>query len=103
MKMPVKVETNAEKSVIVGAAAFIMAVIFDQKKKKPEKRKSLFQRVSKHYKRIDKLASKTIAKNVAANEAKRRENMGINSPKLRKITLEDSIPFDLELEEKTDD
>ena len=103
MKMPVKVETNAEKSVIVGAAAFIMAVIFDQKKKKPEKRKSRFQRVSKHYKRIDKLASKTIAKNVAANEAKRRENMGIKSPKLRKITLEDSIPFDLELEEKTDD
>ena len=114
MKMPVKVETNAEKSVIVGAAAFILAVIFDQKnlcmdhfrrqkKKKPEKRKSLFQRVSKHYKRIDKLASKTIAKNVAANEAKRRENMGIKSPKLRKITLEDSIPFDLELEEKTDD
>ena len=103
MKIPVKVDTNAEKTIIVGALAAILAIIFDQKKKKPEKRKSFFQRASKHYKRIDKLASKTIAKDVAANEAKRRENAGIKSKKLRKITLEDSIPFDLKLEENADD
>ncbi len=103
MKVPFKVETNAEKTIIVGALAAIMAIIFDQKKKKPQKRKSFFQRAGKHYKRIDKLVTKTIAKDVAANEAKRRENEGIRSEKLRKITLENSIPFDLELEENADD
>lgn len=102
-KVAFKVDTNAEKAVIVTALSAILAIIFDQKKKKPEKRKNFIQRTKKHYKRMDKLISKTIAKNVAANEAKRRENEGIRSPKLRKLTIEPSIPFDLELEENKND
>ena len=102
-KVAFKVDTNAEKAVIVTALSAILAIIFDQKKKKPEKRKSFIQRTKKHYKRVDKLITKTIGKNVAANEAMRRENQGIRSPKLRKLTIEPSIPFNLKLEENTDD
>ncbi|WP_155984092.1 hypothetical protein [Ruminococcus sp. FC2018] len=81
----------------------MLAIIFDQKKKKPEKRKNFFQRTKKHYKRIDKIISKTIAKDVAKYEALAAENKGIKSPKLRKLTIEPSIPFDLKLEDKEND
>ena len=73
-KVAFKVNTSAEKTIIVTALSAILAIIFDQKKKKPEKRKNFIQRTKKHYKRVDKLISKTIAKNVAANEAKRRDS-----------------------------
>lgn len=102
-KVAFKVNTNAEKAIIVTALSAILAIIFDQKKKKPEKRKNFIQRTKNHYKRVDKLITKTIGKDVAANEAKRRENEGIRSAKLRKMTIEPSIPFDLELEENKND
>lgn len=102
-KVAFKVNTNAEKTIIVTALSAILAIIFDQKKKKPEKRRNFIQRTQKHYKRVDKLITKTIAKEVAANEAKRRENEGIRSAKLRKLSIEPSIPFDLKLEENTND
>lgn len=102
-KVAFKVNTSAEKTIIVTALSAILAIIFDQKKKKPEKRKNFIQRTKKHYKSIDKIITKTIAKDVAANEAKRRENAGIKSAKLRKITIEPSEPFDLKLEGNYDD
>ena len=102
-KVAFKVNTNAEKTIIVTALSAILAIIFDQKKKKPEKRKSFIQRTKKHYKTVDKLITKTIAKNVAANEAKRLENEGIKSAKLRRITIGSSEPFDLKLEGNYDD
>ena len=102
-KVSVKVNTKAEKTIIVTTLSAMLAIIFDQKKKKPEKRKNFIQRTKKHYKNIDKIITKTIAKDVAANEAKRRENAGIKSAKLRKITIEPSEPFDLKLEGNYDD
>ena len=102
-KVALKVNTRAEKTIIVTALSAILAIIFDQKKKKPEKRKSFIQRTRKHYSRVDKIITKTIAKDVAANEARRLENEGITSPKLRKMTIEPSIPFDLKLEENSND
>ncbi len=102
-KVSFKVSTNAEKAIIVTALSAILAIIFDQKKKKPEKRKNFIQRTKKHYKTIDKIVTKTIAKDVAKNEALAAENKGITNPKLRKMTIEPSIPFDLKLEENTDD
>ena len=69
----------------------------------PEARKNFIARTKKHMKRIDKLISNTIAKDVARNEFLAAENKGIRSPKLRKLTIEPSVPFDLELEEKADD
>ncbi len=102
-KVAIKVNTNAEKTIIVTALSAILAIVFDQKKKKPTKRKNFIQRTAKHYKRVDKLVTKTIAKDVAANEKKRLENEGITSPKLKKLSIEPSIPFDLKLEENTND
>lgn len=102
-KVAFKVNTNAEKTIIVTALSAILAIVFDQKKKKPEKRKNFIQRTQKHYKLVDKFITKTIAKEVAANEAKRRENEGIKSAKLRKLSIEPSIPFDLKLEETAND
>lgn len=102
-KAAFKVETNAEKAIIVTALSAILAIVFDQKKKKPNKRKNFIQRTKKHYKRVDKLVTKTLGKDIAANEALMRENAGVKSAKLRKLTIEPSIPFDLELEEKEND
>ena len=102
-KLAVKVNTKAEKTIIVTALSAILAIIFDQKKKKPEKRKNFIARTKKHMNRIDKLFTNTIAKDVARNEFLAAENKGIRSPKLRKLTIEPSVPFDLELEEKADD
>ena len=41
-KVAFKVNTNAEKTIIVTALSAILAIIFDQKKKKPESAKALF-------------------------------------------------------------
>lgn len=98
-----KVNTNAEKVVLVTALSAALAIVFDQKKKKPEKRKNFIMRTKKHYKTIDKIITSTVAKDVAANEAKRRENQGIKNKKLRELTIEPATPFDLELEENNND
>lgn len=102
-KVSVKVNTKAEKTIIVTTLSAMLAIIFDQKKKKPEKRKNFIQRIKKHYKRIDKIISSTVAKDVAKNEALAAENKGIRSAKLRKLRIEPSIPFDLKLEGKEND
>ena len=48
----ISVNSNAEKTIIAMTISVVLAIIFDGKKKKPAKRKSFAQRVSKHYKTI---------------------------------------------------
>ena len=74
-KVSVKVNSKAEKTIIVTTLSAMLAIIFDQKKKKPEKRKNFIQRIKKHYKRIDKIISSTVAKDVAKNEALAAEKL----------------------------
>ena len=43
----ISVNSNAEKTIIAMTISVVLAIIFDGKKKKPAKRKSFAQRVSK--------------------------------------------------------
>ena len=58
----ISVNSNAEKTIIAMTISVVLAIIFDGKKKKPAKRKSFAQRVSKHYKTIDNIMLMTVAK-----------------------------------------
>lgn len=60
----ISVNSNAEKTIIAMTISVVLAIIFDGKKKKPAKRKSFAQRVSKHYKTIDNIMLMTVAKDV---------------------------------------
>mgnify|MGYP007134884492 CR=1 FL=1 len=85
----ISVNSNAEKTII---AMTISVVIFDGKKKKPAKRKSFAQRVSKHYKTIDNIMLMTVAKDVKKKEQERAALKKKNSykTKLRDLEIQDA-------------
>lgn len=62
------------------------------KKKKPAKRKSFAQRVSKHYKTIDNIMLMTVAKDVKKKEQERAALKKKNSykTKLRDLEIQDA-------------
>ncbi|MBS6202176.1 MAG: hypothetical protein KH702_10330 [Ruminococcus bicirculans] len=60
----ISVNSNAEKTIIAMTISVVLAIIFDGKKKKPAKRKSFAQRVSKHYITFDYIMLMTVAKDV---------------------------------------
>lgn len=69
----------------------VLAIIFDGKKKKPAKRKSFAQRVSKHYKTIDNIMLMTVAKDVkkkSRNVRLLKENS--YKTKLRDLEIQDA-------------
>ena len=64
----------------------------NSKKKKPAKRKSFAQRVSKHYKTIDNIMLMTVAKDVKKKEQERAALKKKNSykTKLRDLEIQDA-------------
>lgn len=88
----ISVNTNAEKTIIAMTISVVLAIIFDGKRKKPSKRKSFTQRVSKHYKTIDNIMLMTVAKDVKKNEQKRAALKKKNSykTKLRDLEIQDA-------------
>ena len=74
----ISVNSNAEKTIIA--------------KKKPAKRKSFAQRVSKHYKTIDNIMLMTVAKDVKKKEQERAALKKKNSykTKLRDLEIQDA-------------
>ena len=67
-------------------------LILGWKKKKPAKRKSFAQRVSKHYKTIDNIMLMTVAKDVKKKEQERAALKKKNSykTKLRDLEIQDA-------------
>ena len=87
----ISVNSNAEKTIIAMTISVVLAIIFDGKKKKPAKRKSFAQRVSKHYKTIDNIMLMTVAKDVK-KEQERAALKKKNSykTKLRDLEIQDA-------------
>ena len=86
----ISVNSNAEKTIIAMTISVVLAIIFDGKKKKPAKRKSFAQRVSKHYKTIDNIMLMTVAKDVKSRNVrllKRKIHTRPSSVTLRYRTL----------------
>ncbi len=96
-KLVCKVNTNAEKTIIAMTASVVLAIIFDGKRKKPEKRKSFTKRVSKHYKTINDLMLMTVARDVKKNEEMRAKQKEKNSykTKLRDLEIQDAEYIEL--------
>lgn len=69
-----------------------MPLFLTAKKKKPAKRKSFAQRVSKHYKTIDNIMLMTVAKDVKKKEQERAALKKKNSykTKLRDLEIQDA-------------
>lgn len=88
----ISVNSNAEKTIIAMTISVVLAIIFDSKKKKPAKRKSFAQRVSKHYKTIDNIMLMTVAKDVKKKEQERAALKKKNSykTKLRDLEIQDA-------------
>lgn len=86
------VSSNAEKTILAMTASFVLAILFDGKKKKPSKRKSFTQRVSKHYKFIDELLLMTVARDVKKSEEEKAKLKEKNSfkTKLRDLEVQDA-------------
>lgn len=95
-KVNFEVNSSAEKIILAGAASVALAILFDGKKKKPQKRKSFVQRVSRNYKMIDNALTKTVAKNVAAKEKEKLLDEQFKT-KLRHLEIEGSEPIDAEV------
>lgn len=96
-KLVCKVNTNAEKTILAMTASVVLAIIFDGKRKKPEKRKSFTKRVSKHYKTISDLMLMTVARDVKKNEemlAKQKE-MDSYKTKLRDLEIQEAEYIEL--------
>ena len=87
----ISVNSNAEKTIIAMTISVVLAIIFD-KKKKPAKRKSFAQRVSKHYKTIDNIMLMTVAKDVKKKEQECAALKKKNSykTKLRDLEIQDA-------------
>ena len=91
-KFVFKVNTNAEKTILAMTASVVLAIIFDGKRKKPEKRKSFTKRVTKHYKAINDLMLITVARDVKKNEemlAKQKEKNSYKT-KLRDLEIQEA-------------
>lgn len=89
----ISVNSNADKTIIAMTISVVLAIIFDGKKKKPAKRKSFAQRVSKHYKTIDNIMLMTVvAKDVKKKEQERAALKKKNSykTKLRDLEIQDA-------------
>lgn len=69
-----------------------MPLFLTAKRKKPAKRKSFAQRVSKHYKTIDNIMLMTVAKDVKKKEQERAALKKKNSykTKLRDLEIQDA-------------
>ena len=90
-----QINTNAEKAIIALSASVALAILFDGKNKKPEKRKSFVKRVSKNYKSIDSALMRIASKSI--KEQKEKEYKAQFKTKLRELEIEGSEPIDAEL------
>ena len=86
----ISVNSNAEKTIIAMTISVVLAIIFDGKKKKPAKRKSFAQRVSKHYKTIDNIMLMTVAKDVKKKERAALKKKNSYKTKLRDLEIQDA-------------
>ena len=90
MGMKFKFSTKPEKAVAAAAAACILSIIFDGKKKKlrgSKKYKNFPKRFARNYKLVDSLLMKTIAKDIKEKQFKDK--------KLEAMTIENGEFVDL--------
>ncbi len=92
MGLKFRVNTKPEKAIISAAAALMLSIVFDGKKKKmrgSKKYRSFPKRIVKNYKLVDGLLKKTAAKELYSN------NEHFKDPKLDAMTIENGEFIDI--------
>lgn len=96
-KCVVKISSKPEKIICAATLSTVLAIIFDGKKKKPQKQKNFVQRLSKNYKVLDELLSMIFFKDLKNAEKEKLEmkKKKAYKTKLRDLEIENAQYIDL--------